>query len=315
MTSGSLDLNLLRVFVEVYDARGVSAAAERLHLSQPAVSNALARLRSALGDALFVRTAKGFVPTGYAERIAPAVRDALARLADELGRAAVFEPARSSRWFRLAMTDAGELVFVPKLVAALARRAPGVRLQIVPLAFEAVAEVLADGTVDAAIGPLPLGEPGELRARRLFSERYVGLVRKGGALHRAARAGRLPAATLRRAPLAVVMQPGTLHSAVAQAVAAHGLDGHVIARVPHFVALPPLVAGYDALAIMPSEIAAIFERRGEGVAVEAPLGLPVYDVSIAWHRRYDRDPALAWFAGFAVEVLGAPRAARPRRDV
>lgn len=307
-----LDLNLLRVFLEVYDARGVSAAGQRLHLSQPAVSNALARLRAALGDELFVRAGQGLAPTAFAQRVVPRVRDALSGLADALQHEPPFDPARSSRWFRVALTDAGELVFAPVLVSALAERAPGVRLEIVPLAFAALAQVLADGTLDLAIGPLPLADAPDLRATALFRERYAGLVRRDGRLHRAAGASRrLPAAAMRTAPLVLVVQSGTLHASVAQAIAAEGLERNVVGRVPHFVAVPALVAGYDALSVVPSEIAAIFERRGMGVAVHLPLRLAPYDVSIARHRRYDRDPGLDWFCRLAVQVLG--RAGRGRR--
>ncbi len=308
MLPHQLDLNLLRVFVEVYDARGVSAAGARLHLSQPAISNALGRLRQALDDPLFVRTPRGFMPTAYAEHIVGAVRESLDRLDASLARTPMFEPRQSRRWFRLAMTDAGEMVFVPKLVAALADRAPGVRLQIEPLAFAALAEVLADGTIDAAIGPLPVADAIDLNVTPLFTERYAGLVRRDGALHRASRNRRLGVAALRRAPLVIVVQQATLHRSIALAVAGEGLEPNVVGRVPHFLAVPSLVQGYDALGIMPSEIAAIFEQRGLGVAVRIALPLPPYEVSIARHRRFDRDPGLSWLVALVHELHGRGRA-------
>ena len=337
-----LDLNLLRVFLEILDAGGVSAAAPRLHLTQPAVSNALARLRIALADELFVRSGRRWLPTAYAQRVAPVIRECLARLAGGLEREPPFEPARSTRWFRLAMTDAGEFVFLPKLAAMLRSRAPGVRLQIVPLEFDSLTRALGDGALDLAIGPLPLEGAGELHSRVLFRERYAGLVRRQGELHklalagaatsrRGARAGlaagatgaagstgtrgaavsggvavpipRLPMAVLRRAPLVLVMQAATLHRALAQAVMAEGLESHVVGRVPHFMAVPPLVAAYDALAVLPLEIATLFAQRGLGAVVDVGLPLAPYDVSVAWHRRYDADPGLAWFAAAAAGSL------------
>lgn len=322
-----LDLNLLQVFLEILDAGGVSAAAPRLHLTQPAVSNALARLRVALADELFVRSGRRWLPTSYAQRIAPVVRECLARLAGGLERDPPFEPARSTRWFRLAMTDAGEFVFLPKLASMLSSRAPGVRLQIVPLEFDSLTEALGDGALDLAIGPLPLEGAGELRSRVLFRERYAGLVRRQGELHKLALAGpaasrragrtdpavgaggaaaaipRLPMAALRRAPLVLVMQSATLHRALARVVMSEGLESHVVGRVPHFMAVPPLVAAYDALAVLPLEIATIFAQRGLGAVVDVGLPLAPYDVSVAWHRRYDADPGLAWFAAAAAGSL------------
>lgn len=310
-----LDLNLLRVLVEIHDAGGVTAACVRLHLSQPAVSNALARLRATLDDDLFVRSSRGLAPTAYTERILPTVRDALARLGDALARDAAFDPQRSARSFRVAMTDAGELVFIPKLVAALAREAPQLRLEIVPLAFEALEDALADGTVDIAIGPLSLRQAGDLRVTPLFSERYCGLVRADGQLAR--RAGvrrRLPAAVLKSARLVAVIQPNTRHRVILDALAALDLERNVIGRVPHFMALPPLVDGYDALAVVPSQIAAIFERRGLGRGVEIPLRLSAYEVVMARHRRFDRDAGLGWFESLVARMLSAPlgRRAPPR---
>jgi DNA-binding transcriptional LysR family regulator len=309
-----LDLNLLRVLLAIHDARGVSAACEPLHLTQPAVSNALSRLREALGDPLFVRSAQGFVPTAFTLAAIPVVREVVGRLADAFERSPAFDPAGSRRWFRVAMTDAGEMVFVPRLVAAIAPRAPGVRLEVLPLAFDSLAAALGEAVIDAAIGPLP-GAGTDLRVTPLFAEHYVGLVHRGGALDRAAgRARRLPRSALRRAPLVLVAQGRTLHRRIEEVIDAEGLDTQVRARVPHFTAVPPLVQAYDALAIVPSEIAAIFEARGAGVPVALPLPLDPYPVSLAVHRRFEGDPGLGWFAERVVEVLATPaRASAPGR--
>ena len=310
-----LDLNLLRVLVAIYDARGVSAASARLHLTQPAISNALTRLREALGDPLFVRSSRGFVATAYAERILPIVRDALERLGEALENEPAFDPRNSTRWFRIAMTDAGELVFVPKLIARLAASAPGVRLEIVQLAFDSLADALADGVIDAAVGALPTASGPDLLLSVLFAERYVGLVKRGGALHRAAGPRRrLSAAAMRAAPLITVTQTRTLHRRILEVIEAEGLGGNVVGRVPHFMALPSLVAGYDALAIVPSEIATLFERRDPAVAVELPLPLDPYQVTLARHRRFERDAGQRWLAALVVDVLATtPRPSGRRR--
>lgn len=306
-----MDLNLLRVLLEIHDAGGVTAACEGLHLSQPAISNALARLRAMLGDELFVRSAQGFVPTAYAERVMPAVREAIATLTEAFEDDPQFDPVRSTRWFRVAMTDAGEQVFVPKLARVMTAQAPGVRIELVQLAFDSLAGVLADGTIDAAIGALPPGPAADLLVQPLFVERYVGLVRRDGMLARAAGArGRLPMAAMRRAPLVLVSQSRTLHRRIDEAVAAEGLEANVVARVPHFIAAPPLVDAYDGLAVMPSELGEHYVARRLGTTVELPLPLAPYEVSLARHRRFERDAGLQWFAERVTDVL-AIRAGTP----
>ncbi len=308
-----LDLNLLRVLMEIHDARGVSAACERLHLSQPAVSNALGRLRRALGDELFVRMPRGFVPTAYTTRVMPAVREALARLDDALQRAPPFDPRRSSRWFRIAMTDAGEAVFAPPIAAALAASGGKLRLQLVSLTFESLADVMADGSIDAAVGPLPTDASADLVVTPLFRERYVGLVSRQGLLHRqAGRTRRLPAAVMRRAPLVVVSQGTTLHRRIEELIEREGLAANVVARVPHFVAVPSLVRAYDAIAMVPSEIADLEAGDGLVTGVSLPLSLSPYDVSFASHRRFERDPAVQWLKAQVMRALADRRGGSSR---
>src|SRR5476649_2201198 len=116
MSPDKLDLNLLRVFAAILAEGSVTAAGERLSLSQPAMSNALARLRKVFGDPLFVRTPRGMRPTPYAERLAQPVNQALELVRATLIKEGEFEPASSERVFRFSMTDIGEMVFLPRLL-------------------------------------------------------------------------------------------------------------------------------------------------------------------------------------------------------
>src|SRR5688572_9854037 len=174
MNIGDVDLNLLRVFDAVLRDRSVTAAAARLDLTQPAVSNALARLRRMLDDALFVRTAEGMRPTPYAQGLADPVRQALGLVETALARPAGFEPATSVRTFRFHMSDIGEMVFLPALVERLQRVAPGVRVEVTPLALEEITDALASGALDLAVGALP-GLAGLVRTRNLLQDPYVCL--------------------------------------------------------------------------------------------------------------------------------------------
>src|SRR6478672_13925696 len=160
MNVQNVDLNLLRVFDAVLNERGVTPAAARLGLTQPAVSNALARLRVLLGDALFVRTPGGMDATPFARQLAEPVRQALALLQSALAHGPGFDPATSTRAFRFYMSDLGQIEFLPPLIERVQREAPGVRLEAAGLDVEDIAAALAAGALDLAVGFLPaLGAP------------------------------------------------------------------------------------------------------------------------------------------------------------
>ncbi len=176
MNVQDVDLNLLRVFDAVLRERGVTPAAARLGLTQPAVSNALARLRALLGDALFVRTPKGMDATPFARELAEPVRQALVLLESALAHGPGFDPATATRAFRFYMSDLGQIEFLPPLVERVQRDAPNVRLEAIALDVEHIADALATGALDLAIGFLPgLGAP--VRRRHLFRDPYVCLMR------------------------------------------------------------------------------------------------------------------------------------------
>src|SRR3954467_14601932 len=160
MNLQDVDLNLLRVFDAVLHAGGVTPAAARLGLTQPAVSNALARLRGVFNDALFVRTPGGMDATPFARQLAEPVRQALALLDSALAHGPGFDPATTTRAFRFYMSDLGQIEFLPPLIERVQKAAPGVRLEAVALEVEDIGAALAAGTLDLAVGFLPgLGAP------------------------------------------------------------------------------------------------------------------------------------------------------------
>src|SRR5688500_11492781 len=174
MNVQDVDLNLLRVFDAVLREKGVTPAALRLGLTQPAVSNALARLRKLFGDPLFVRTPGGVDATPFARELAEPVRQALALLESALAHGPGFDPATATRAFRFYMSDLGQIEFLPPLVERVQRDAPGVRLEAVALEIEDIADALAAGGLDLAVGFLPgLGAP--VRRQALFKDPYLCL--------------------------------------------------------------------------------------------------------------------------------------------
>jgi DNA-binding transcriptional LysR family regulator len=321
----ALDLNLLRVWLAVFDAGGVSLAAQVLGSSQPTVSSALARLRTHLQDPLFVRQGNRFLPTAESQRLAPVVRAALAQLGDALAGAPGFTPERSTRRFRIAMTDAGATVLLPPVAARLAAAGPGLGVQAVPFAkgggwgdaadrSGALADLLATGELDAALGPpATAGRVATgLDARVLFMERYVALVKRGGVLELACGAARtLPTAALRSARLIVVDQPATHHGVVPEALRLRGLQPQVAAVVPLFGAAPGLVDAFDGLAIMPSGVAAVYARRRAATWVELPFKLPPFAICWITHASQGRDAGLQWLTQQVALALAHQRGMRP----
>src|SRR6266850_4646447 len=186
MNIRDLDLNLLRVFDAVLREKGVTPAAVGLGLTQPAVSNALSRLRGVFGDPLFVRTASGMDATPFARGVAEPVRQALALLESALSHGPGFEPASATRAFRFYMSDLGQVEFLPPLVERVQRLAPGVRLEAVAVDLEDIADALASGALDIVVGFLPgLGPP--IARRALFRDPYVCLMRADHPIERLTR--------------------------------------------------------------------------------------------------------------------------------
>lgn len=296
-----LDLNLLLVFDRLAQDGRVSRVAESLGLSQPAVSNALRRLRDALGDELFVRTPAGMAPTPYAQQLAGPVAAALQGLQGALHVQASFDPARSERCFTLAMTDVGEIYFLPVLMDALAREAPGITLTCLPVADTALREQMAAGRVELALGSLPQLQGGFFQ-QALFRQRYVALMRAG---HPLAGSTALSAARYRQAAHVRVVSAGTAHGQVDDALQRLGVARRVQLTVPHYVALGQVLASTDLVATVPERLA---ERlAGPHGLASRPLGLklPTSTIAQLWHAHLHRDPGHQWLRALVAQRFGA----------
>jgi len=296
-----LDLNLLLVFREVFRERQISGAAKRLRLTQSAVSNALARLRRAVGDELFVRTADGMQPTPYAEQMAEPVAAALASLELALRPEQPFDPATSRRRFTVAMTDVGETYFMPKLVEHCVALAPQVTVASVRAGMVDLRAELEAGRVDMAIGAF--GDmPASFYQRRLFRQAYVSLLRRGHPLGE----GALTLERLAAARHLVVTAMESPYDAIRTALEAAGIPAAASFSVPHFAAVPYIVGSTDLVATVPRKLA---ERAAGPFGLQyaaSPLPLPELQTNMFWHRRYHQDEGNRWLralvAGLFAEV-------------
>ncbi|WP_409267257.1 LysR family transcriptional regulator [Massilia sp. BHUDP2] len=293
-----IDLNLLSVFQEVYRERQISSAARKLGLSQSAVSNALARLRRAFGDELFVRTASGMQPTPLATQMAEPIGVAMAQVALALNQRSRFDPATSSRRFVLAMTDVGEIYFMPTLIERCKLLAPLVEISSMRAGSLALKEEMEGGRVDLAVGPFEdISEA--LYQRQLFRQPYVTMMRKGHPLGK----GEVSLARFVKAEHMLVDANESPYDRINALLARAGVGPSVRFRVPHFTAVPYMVATSDLVVTVPQKLA---ERAALPFGLEwivPPLELPTLQTNVFWHRRYNQDPGNQWLRGLLAEVF------------
>ncbi|MDY7577795.1 LysR family transcriptional regulator [Herbaspirillum sp. RTI4] len=286
-----IDLNLLVVFQEIFQERQISAVAKRLGLSQSAVSNALARLRRTCNDELFVRTAQGMQPTPFAEQLAEPIASALAQVTRALNREQEFDPATSQRQFTIAMTDVGEVYFMPVLMEKASSAAPQVQIATVRAGNLDLNTEMAAGRVDLAIGAFDDVSTGWYQ-RRLFEQHYVSLFRNGHALSE----GKPGLREFQAAQHLIVDSLESPYDKINQKLEQAGFRGTY--RVPHFTAVPYILSSTDLVVTVPQKLAERAATPFNLSYLRPPLRLPALQTNIFWHRRYNQDPGNVWLRGF-----------------
>lgn len=311
----NLDLNLLRVFDVVMEERNVTRAAARLAITQPAVSNALRRLREATNEEqLFVPTAAGMQPTPHAEALWPVVRTALARL-QEAFEHQQFDPRSTAQTFTLAMADATAALFVPLLVQRFQREGIKVGLRIVPLTSRDPREMLEHSRADVALGffpdvaslPLADDDTGVIRHRALYSSAYICVMRRE---HPLAADGALTLDAYCAAEHLRVSFAGRPHGFVDEALARMGRQRRVAITVNSFFTAGLAVRQSDLLTVLPNGFVLASGLGGDLASRPVPFALPGIDVSQVWHARHAHEPAQRWLrdelSRAAVEISRGP---------
>jgi DNA-binding transcriptional LysR family regulator len=266
-------------------------------LTQPAVSNALARLRGVFGDPLFLRTPGGMDPTPFARGLAEPVRQALALLESALAHGPGFDPATSTRAFRFYMSDLGQIEFLPPLIEHVQREAPGVRLEAAALDVEDIGAALAAGTLDLAVGFLP-GLRAPVRRTALFRDPYLCLMRADHEIKT------LTKKTFLNASHVLVTYRGG-HHVIEEALERAGLSRRIALRVPHFTVVPMVLERTDLILTLPARVARVYERRGNFKSLPPPVPIPPADVGVHWHERFEADPGNRWLREQLVALLAA----------
>lgn len=296
----SLDLNLLRVFDEVMAERNLTRAAHNLNLSQPAISNALRRLREHMGDELLRRSGYGVSPTPKAEALWPVVREALRQLRQAIAPGQ-FAPAAAQDAFVLSMADATAAKLLPGLMDLFELQAPGLRLRVVPLGTRDPRPLLESGEIDLALGHFPgvLAELGAshlqgLEARffhhRLYAGEYVVAMREGHPLS----VGGLDLQRYCAARHLLVSFSGRAHGFVDEALAAQGLQRLVVLTVNQFFTAGQVVASTDLLTVLPRQFLLATGMLGRLVLRPLPLAVPGVQVDMLWHRQTEHHAAHQW---------------------
>lgn len=295
-----LDLNLLRVFDAVMAERSLTRAAHKLALTQPAVSNALRRLRETLGDELVRRTGSGMEPTPRAQALWPVVRTLLAQLEAALAPEA-FVPAEASNTFVLAMADATSAALMPRMVALLANEAPDVSIRVLPLSTRDPRSLLDDEVVDLAIGYFPAvltdltaqrqaGNAVSYAHQRVYDGEYVCLMRKNHPLADAP----LTLDAYCAARHLLVSFSGRPYGFTDEALAALGRERRIVLTVNQFFTAGLVVASSDLLTVLPLHFFGVTGLEGELVWRPLPLSLPTVHVDALWHVRRAGGAAQQW---------------------
>ncbi|WP_395061647.1 LysR family transcriptional regulator [Paraburkholderia silvatlantica] len=297
-----IDLNLLAAFDALMSERNVTRAATQVGVSQPAMSAALSRLRTLLGDPLFLRSADGLLPTPRARELAVPVSQALRQIEATLVKKPEFVPGEAVLTFNLGLSDYPAFVLLPALLEALGEQAPGIAINV--HAFndrDHAVDLLDAGVIDAAIGVLPTHPESRILTRPILRDEFVTIV---ASHHPAARRG-MNMKTYLSLPHALVSPEGQRHGLVDQALAQQGKQRTLALTLPQMFAVPAVVARTGMTATVMKRIA-LNSPAGHKLALfPPPMPLPEMVFHIIWHRRSEGNLAQQWLRALIESVAHA----------
>jgi DNA-binding transcriptional LysR family regulator len=287
--NAAFDLNLMRVFLAIWDLRSLTAAGDRLGLTQPAISHALRRLRERFDDPLFVRAANRMLPTEAAVRLHEPFDQAFGIINHAVQERAAFDPKSTRRVFRVAMSDVSEVHYLPRLLPKLVHVAPFMRLDVVPLAVDAIAGAMRAGELDLAIGYLKQVDR-EWVSYPLLEDKFVCMVRRGHPI------GRAKLTRTNFGGLSYIHAgsgaPG--HQMAEQWLADAGIKRQIAVRLGHFTVAPDIVRNTNLAVIFPESVARQINSSNAFRLLPLPFELPPVEVKVHTHSRFASDAGIAW---------------------
>ncbi|HEX4598962.1 MAG TPA: LysR family transcriptional regulator [Burkholderiaceae bacterium] len=294
------DLNLMHLLVALYEDRSVTQAAKRLGISQPSVSNGLRKLRDQLGDLLFVRTGTGMEPTPRAHSIAPGWKNLIERVGQDLVVSAPFDPTSANFTATFAMSDVGEMVFLPRILAHFHRIAPRGAVRSVSLPPNLVERGLESGDIDLAVGYFPDLDKSNFLRQQLFVHHFICVLRADHPV----RSKRLSLDDFLSLEHAVVRAEGRSQEIFERFLARKKISRRVVLHTPHFLSLPVILARSDLIATVPHAIGVYCESTGINVRTALPpFDIPRIPVRQHWHRRFQSDPRNRWLRSILRELF------------
>jgi DNA-binding transcriptional LysR family regulator len=287
-----LNLNLLPIAFALYDERSVSGAAKALGMSQPAVSMALRKLRTHFNDPLFIRTVRGVQPTPRAHALVKASRSLVTRLQEDLLSEHTFDAARSSRAFSFALSDVGEIVFLPRLIERLRAAAQHCAIRSVSMPPQQIARGLESGEIDLAVGYFPDLVQNNFFQQRLFTHRFACFMRADHPRY----AERLSLKAFLEIEHAVVHPEGRSHELFEKLLERKRIRRKIAVHTPHFLSIPIILSRSDLMATVPHALALYFARLApqQFAVAMPPFEVGNFDVRQHWHRKFHNDARSRW---------------------
>lgn len=284
-----LDLNLLVVMDSMLREHNVSKAAQRIGLSQSAVSHALNRLREYFDDPLFIKAGQAMEPTPKALALQDAVIDVMGTVRQKILSQAHFDPTTAQKEFTFCVTDMAELVFIPTILKIIRKVAPLCTIRTMQVPAEQIEGLLATGEADLAIGTYRTAPEG-LYKQRLFMHGFTTLVHADSKVQK-----RISLRDFETTPQIVVTLSGRSVTPFDNVLEEKGIKRRIVMRTPHFLIVPLMIEQHpDLIATIPKELGNSFTRFGAVRAVEPPLELPSYAISQHWHPLFHHEPSLIW---------------------
>jgi DNA-binding transcriptional LysR family regulator len=301
MNFRQLDLNLLHVLVAIHRTGSVTLAGKSLSLSQPATSNALARLRDYFGDELFVRSPTGLKPTRMCEQLATDVYEQLLALESKLVGQQEFDPVSSDVHWKISLSDLGEMMFLPQLASALRADAPNASLSNIAVNANQVTNALESREIDLALGILAPENRG-IRSELLFHERYMAVTASNWKPMSGRVQKTLSLEQLRQSGFAVASPTATFHGSVEKMLTKMKLEDRIVLRSRHFSAMPDIARQTDLIAIIPEMFVRELQLR-QDLRVWDITDAPVYEVRMVWHKSTDNDSRHMWMRSLVCKLF------------
>jgi LysR family transcriptional regulator, mexEF-oprN operon transcriptional activator len=293
-----IDLNLALVFFVIHQEGSVTKAAERLYLTQPAISASLAKLRELTGNDLFVRQGRHLVPTPQADRLAQALATGLSGLQSGLLEREGFVPKSATRTFRLGLLDDLEIGVMPGLVSQLRAKAPGVRVSVRTCDFRNAAAQFQEDQIDVAAGvfdTLPTSLKRQTLLQTSFRCLYDPTQLKIGRS--------LPMQRWLELDHVLVSFSGDFHGLFEEKFARKGLRRNIVVATPRFAAVPYMLKGSQLICTLPEYLAYRFAKSFGLATVAAPYAASTFDVELVWPQRLDAEPDHRWFRDVLSKML------------